>query len=410
MATEECNQLDDDQCSGVKLAAEVHPLTPGQTLADGKYEILNVLGTGATSQVYRARQLDLGRDVALKVYHAECTRSAHHCLTMEQEARQLAACDHNHIVRIFDRGRDGERHYLALELLEGESLATRVARLGALSEAETVAHTLDILSGLSDLHARGIAHRDVKLQNIVVTQARSDDGLSVERAKICDLGLASPFDFSNGVHRIVHGTPEYMAPEQVMGKPVDGRADIYAVGICMFHMLTGSLPFQSDAPVKTAYMHVTHQLPRPRDRGREIMPDLERILMRATAKDPEERYGTTREMTAALSALATPPRVESVRPRRREDHTAPVLFMPTRKLTGQRLGLAAAAGAALAIVSSLFAGGSELTTGASGSCGRLGNTALAEVPQVLASCVGEATSHRSANAPAASAATVLAKQ
>src|SRR6266542_5829697 len=256
----------------------------------GHYAITRKLGQGGMGVVYAARDERLGRSVALKTM-ASPSRDDTARLRFWREARAAASANHPNICQIYEIGEDGGELFIAMELLEGESLADRLRR-GALSVSEALPIALDILAALSELHARGIVHRDLKPSNVFLTR---------HGVKVLDFGLArAELDTSTvmltdltGVG-IVMGTPRYMAPEQVRGEPVDARCDLFAAGAILFEMLTGRPAF--DGRTAAEVLHATLQEQPPALAGSSAVAAVDRVIRRALAKRPADRQPSAEAM------------------------------------------------------------------------------------------------------------------
>jgi serine/threonine protein kinase/Tol biopolymer transport system component len=274
----------------------------------GPYEILASLGRGGMGEVYRARDKRLGREVALKVV---LTRSAGSEARerFEREARTISSLSHPHICPLYDVGREGEVDYLVMELLEGESLAARLAR-GPLPLAQLLRYGIQIAEALDHAHRAGVVHRDLKPANIMLTATG---------AKLLDFGLArlsqSPsriFSQDSAPETVIApltadgmivGTLHYMSPEQLEGKPLDARSDIFALGVLLYEMATGRRPFQGSSPANLIASILTGDPPQIRAAQPDFPPDLERILRTAVEKDPAERWHSAQDMARQLRWL-----------------------------------------------------------------------------------------------------------
>jgi eukaryotic-like serine/threonine-protein kinase len=280
------------------------PLSPGAKL--GPYQIEALLGAGGMGEVYRARDTRLGRDVALKILPETFAQDADRLLRFEQESLAVAALNHPNILAIYDVGHHSNAPFLVTELLEGESLRVVLDR-GALPHRKVIDYGVQITHGLAAAHDKGIVHRDLKPENLFLTR----DG----RVKILDFGLAklaSPKTVepdgatmarSNTAAGVVMGTASYMAPEQVQGKAVDARTDIFALGAVLFEMLSGRRAFQRDTTVETMTAVLKDDPPDflPRQ---PIAPALDRIVRRCLEKNPEERFQSARDLSFALGVLS----------------------------------------------------------------------------------------------------------
>jgi serine/threonine protein kinase/tetratricopeptide (TPR) repeat protein len=273
------------------------PLSPGMRL--GPYEILAPLGAGGMGEVYRAKDTRLGREVAVKVLPKFSADSQEALARFEREARAVAALSHPNIMAIHDFGSEGGVAYSVTELLEGESLRDRLDA-SAIPPRKAIEYVQQIARGLAAAHDRGIAHRDLKPDNVFLTR----DGL----VKILDFGLAreipgseksgSGLQASLTASGTVVGTPGYMSPEQIRGKPVDQRTDLFALGAILYEMLTGQRAFQRGSPVETM-MAVLQEDP-PASGGRPVPPELAAIVSHCMEKNPEDRFQSARDFAFAL--------------------------------------------------------------------------------------------------------------
>lgn len=268
---------------------------------DGRYKVLEAVAEGAMGVVYRAERVKLGRIVAIKILHDELPAELASRKRFEIEAMAMAKLEHPHCAAVLDVGVHDEKPFVVMDFVSGQNLKELIAQ-GPLPIPRAVEIVRQTLSGLAHAHEHDIIHRDIKPANIVLSQKA---GLG-DHVKILDFGLARfNAEASNLTTGIVVGTPSYMAPEQIRGSQIDRRADIYAVGILLFELLTGQKPFLSakDDPVEVCSMH----LKKPPPTLAEALPGtdfgvLEEIVAKALAKKPDDRYATAEEMAAALSA------------------------------------------------------------------------------------------------------------
>ncbi len=294
--------------SAAVIAAAEGDTLLGTTLAD-RYVIVGRVGAGGMGTVYRAEQRGMSREVALKVLRKDLGNDPETAARFHREARMLSQLRHPNTVTVFDFGQTNEGLlYLAMELLEGEMLSTRIKREGPLDVMFSVRAALGVLRSLDEAHARGIVHRDLKPDNIflaTVHGAREDER---EVVKVVDFGIAKIRDGEAGLDALqtqegtVFGTPRYMSPEQAQGKKIDGRSDLYAVGVLLFHMLTGAPPFTDDDAVVVMAHHIktVPQLVRTMVPGRGITERLEQLVAKAVAKDPNARPQTAVEFCDEL--------------------------------------------------------------------------------------------------------------
>jgi Tol biopolymer transport system component/tRNA A-37 threonylcarbamoyl transferase component Bud32 len=258
----------------------------------GKYEIIQEIGRGGMAVVYKARQPSLERHVALKVLPEYFRHDPEFLARFRREARAAAQLNHPNILYVYDVGEEDGVYYIAMEYLDGGSLADRLVA-GSLSIDQIQGILAQVASGLDYAHARGLIHRDIKPGNILFT----DDG----RPKVADFGIARP-TYETGLTRtgVLMGTPEYMAPEQAEGKTLDHRVDLYALGVVVYQMLTGCVPFRRTTP--HAVLHaVIYESPTPPRKVRpELEPAVESVVLKALAKHPDQRFQTGKAFAQAF--------------------------------------------------------------------------------------------------------------
>ncbi len=273
------------------------------TVLSGRYQLEAKLGSGGMSTVYLARDETLDRAVAVKVMHREMSEQADQLERFRQEARAVAKLSHPNVVAVIDAGEDGGHPYIVFEYVEGETLKQRISRIGALDPQEALAYAIEIARGLSVAHARNMVHRDIKPQNVLID--------SEGRAKLTDFGISRQLeqDGMTATGRVL-GTTDYVAPEQAMGHPVDPRSDIYSLGVVLYEMLIGQVPFHADSQVGVAMKHVNEELPDVQARRPEVSAAAALVVERATAKEPAERYQDVGEM---IDDLSTALEVEAAR-------------------------------------------------------------------------------------------------
>jgi eukaryotic-like serine/threonine-protein kinase len=264
------------------------------TLVDGRYRVLRKLGTGGMANVYLAEDQELGRRVAIKVLDERHASDEQFVERFRREAKAAAALSHPNIVSIYDRGETDGTYYIAMEYLEGPSLKELV-RQGTPSIRTAITYTEEILAALRTAHRRGLVHRDIKPHNVLVD--------AEGRLKVTDFGIARSTASQMTEAGSIIGTAQYLSPEQARGAPVDQRSDLYSVGILLYELLTGEVPFKGSTPLEIAMKHLS-EVPRPPSRLRpEIPPNLDRIVLRALAKRPEDRYQSAEEMHADLERV-----------------------------------------------------------------------------------------------------------
>jgi serine/threonine protein kinase len=295
----------------------------GRTLA-GRYHILELIGRGGTADTYRAVDETLGRDVALKIL---IERSEDTNGRLLSEARAMARLAHPRIVAAYDAGKEGDAYFIVMELLRGKPLSSM--RGGELGYKQALGYVAEVLEALDYSSAMGIIHRDVKPSNIMIVD-------NEQHIKLTDFGLArrvSDVTQPTESGQIV-GTISYLAPERFLSKPADVRGDLYSVGVVMYEIFTGTLPFRNnrDDIVSTMYSHV-HDFPvPPREINRNIPEPLESVVMRAIERDPDGRYQTAREFYDDIAALleARPPPHDQAKPQ--------AIYAPPRRPAQRRSG------------------------------------------------------------------------
>jgi eukaryotic-like serine/threonine-protein kinase len=263
---------------------------------DKRYVIKRKLGSGGMADVYLAEDQELGRRVALKLLDDRHASDDQFVERFRREAQSAAGLNHPNIVSIFDRGRAEGTYYIAMEYLDGRTLKELLVRNGPTPIPIAIDYARQILGALSFAHRNGIVHRDIKPHNIIV----GGDG----RLKVTDFGIARSGTSQMTEAGSIVGTAQYLSPEQARGAPVDPRSDLYSLGIVLYEMLTGKVPFTGDTPVEIAMKHLS-QVPEPPSKLRDGIPhDLDAVVMRALAKDPDQRYGSAEEMDADLARVA----------------------------------------------------------------------------------------------------------
>lgn len=326
------------------------------TVLSGRYRLEAKLGSGGMSTVYLARDETLDRPVAVKVMHREISEQPDQLERFRQEARAVAKLTHPNVVSVIDAGEDGGHPYIVFEYVKGETLKQRVARVGPLDIQESIAYAIEVARGLAVAHSRQMVHRDIKPQNVLI----DDEG----RAKLTDFGISRQLE-EDGVTATgrVLGTTDYVAPEQAMGHQVDPRSDVYSLGVVLYEMLVGRVPFQADSQVGVAMKHVNEELPDVQRRRPEISAAVALVVERATAKNPAERYS---EVGGMIDDLETALEVEAARSGSTTGEATSVLEAvppPKRKLSTRArwswaavVGLLLVGGGALAAVQLISSG------------------------------------------------------
>jgi serine/threonine-protein kinase len=263
---------------------------------DGRYRIVRKLGAGGMADVYLAEDQELGRRIAIKILNDRHAHDDQFVERFRREAKNAAGLSHPNIVSIYDRGEFEGNYYIAMEYLDGRTLKELIVRNGPTPVPIAIDYARQILSAVAFAHRNGVVHRDIKPHNIVVGR----DG----RLKVTDFGIARSGASQMTEAGSIIGTAQYLSPEQARGAHVDQRADIYSVGVVLYEMLTGEVPFTGDTPVEIAMKHLSTVPPSPSELNDTVPHDLDAIVLRALAKDPEQRYQSSEEMDADLGRVA----------------------------------------------------------------------------------------------------------
>ena len=265
----------------------------GELIAE-RYELEELVGSGGMSSVYRAHDRLLERNVALKVLHEGLTGEGDHVERFRREARAVAQLSHPNIVTVIDRGEQDARQFIVFEYVPGENLKELVGRTGPLPEREAVRLAFQVARALAFAHGQGLVHRDVKPQNVLLTE----EG----RAKVTDFGIARSLAVAGGLTQTgtVMGTSDYIAPEQARGSHVDELSDVYSLGAVLYELITGEVPFPGDNFVAVAMRHINEPPPSVRERRPDVSPRLDAAVRRAMAKDPGDRFRSMDDFAAEL--------------------------------------------------------------------------------------------------------------
>ncbi len=264
-------------------------------LIDGRYRVLSKLGEGGMADVYLARDETLGRQVAVKVLLPRFADDRQFVERFRREAQAAAGLNHPNIVSVYDRGQVGSTYYIVMEYLRGETLKDFIRRHGRLAPREAIDMALELLAAVQFAHEHHVVHRDIKSQNIMLDEHG--------RAKVTDFGIARAGDSSMTEVGSVLGTAQYLAPEQAKGQPADERSDLYSVGVVLFEMLTGRVPFKGDTAVSVALKHVNELPPEPAALAPDLPPSLNRVVLKALAKNPDRRYNSAAQFASDLRAV-----------------------------------------------------------------------------------------------------------
>ncbi|HEX5309435.1 MAG TPA: Stk1 family PASTA domain-containing Ser/Thr kinase [Solirubrobacteraceae bacterium] len=266
-------------------------IEPG-TVVDGRYRVVSKLGSGGMADVYLAQDTLLGRQVALKLLHHRFASDQEFVERFRREASSAAGLSHPNVVAVFDRGEWDDTYYIAMEYLPGRSLKAVVREHGGLAPCDAIDIVVQILLALRFAHKRGIIHRDIKPHNVIL----DEEG----RAKVTDFGIARAGASDMTMTGSIMGTAQYLSPEQAQGHAVSESSDLYAVGVVLYELLTGRVPFEGESAVTIALKQVSAQPTPPSRLNPEVSPALDAVVMRALAKDPARRFAGADELIAAL--------------------------------------------------------------------------------------------------------------
>jgi eukaryotic-like serine/threonine-protein kinase len=265
-----------------------------ETVVDGRYRVLSRLGSGGMAEVYCAQDLQLGRKVALKILYRRFAEDGEFVERFRREASSAAGLQHQHVVAVYDRGEYDGTYYIAMEYLEGRSLKTIVQQEAPLDPDRAIDLIIQVLRAARFAHRRGIIHRDLKPHNVIVDA----DG----RAKVTDFGIARAGASDMTQTGSIMGTAQYLSPEQAQGHAVSAASDIYSIGIMLYELLTGRVPFEGESAVTIALKQVNERPAPPSAYNPAVTPELEEAVMRALEKDPAHRYPDADAFIAALQA------------------------------------------------------------------------------------------------------------
>ena len=267
-----------------------------QQVIDERYDLIEKLGSGGMADVYLAEDRQLGRKVAIKLLHQRFAEDAEFVERFRREASAAAGLQHPHVVSVYDRGQVGDTYYIAMEYLEGRSLKQIVNDEAPLEPARAIELVTQVLKAARFAHKRGIIHRDLKPHNVIV-----DDE---DRAKVTDFGIARAGASDMTQTGSIMGTAQYLSPEQAQGHPVSAASDLYSVGIILYELLTGVLPFDADSAVAIALKQVSQTPVAPSTHNSAVSPQLDAVVLRALEKDPQHRFTDAGEMIDALADAA----------------------------------------------------------------------------------------------------------
>jgi len=271
----------------------------GLPTLNNRYRLVEPLGSGAVANIYRAEDLTLARQVAIKLLKYEYTRDPAFQRRFVHEAQALAGLDHPSLVRLYDFGVENDQYYMVMELVEGSDLKAYLTRRGALPTHEAIWIALQLAEGLGLAHRAGLVHCDVKPQNVLL---RPD-----LQPKLTDFGIARSTLAGGQADEEPWGTPQYFSPEQARGEALGPASDIYSLGVVLFEMATGHLPFHGKDPRALALQHVSSPPPSPRGLVAGIPAELEAVILRMLAKDPRERFRNGEQAARFLRSLLQDP-------------------------------------------------------------------------------------------------------
>ena len=320
----------------------------GELIA-GRYELEELVGSGGMATVYRAHDRLLERPVALKILHEQFSQDAEALERFGREARAVAQLAHPNIVTVIDRGEDAGRPYIVFEYVGGENLKQLVAREGPLPVPTVIELGLQVARALEAAHGRGVVHRDVKPQNVLL----ADEG----RAKVTDFGIAR----ARGTEGMtltgtIMGTSDYIPPEQARGEAAGEPGDVYSLGVVLFELLTGRLPYEAENAVAVAMRHVNDPVPSVRELRPDVPPRLEALVRRALAKEPRDRFASMSDLVAELEACG---RGDMAPP----SDGAPTMIVPpppTRRRRGRGRGRRIVRALVLTLIALLLVAGAAL--------------------------------------------------
>ena len=300
-------------------------------MLDNRYEILERIGTGGMAIVYKAKCHRLNRLVAIKILKSDLAQNEEFRRRFNAESQAVAQLSHPNIVSVYDVSRGGDMEYIVMELIDGITLKQYMEKRGQLNWRESLHFITQIMRGLSHAHSRGIIHRDIKPQNIMVLRDGS--------VKVADFGIACLADSAQTLTQEALGSVHYISPEQARGDRPDARSDIYSSGVVLYEMLTGRLPFEGESAVAVAIQHLSSIPLAPREINPDIPEQLELICMKAMAPDLEHRYQSADAMIADLEAFRKNPEVEmkfdlsDLRPEENDEPTRTIRTMPSHTVT-----------------------------------------------------------------------------
>jgi serine/threonine protein kinase/Tfp pilus assembly protein PilF len=277
------------------LVTPVPDITRGSILSE-RYEIIEEIGKGGMGKVYKAFDKDIHENIALKIIRPEIASNTQIITRFQNELKMARKIAHRNVCKMYDLGKDGDTKYISMEYVQGEDLKTTIKRMGPLTIGKAIHVASQVCEGLAEAHRIGVVHRDLKPRNIMVDREGN--------ARIMDFGIAASHEVKEITDsRIMLGTPHYMSPEQVSGKSIDQRSDIYSMGIIMFEMVTGQVPFDGDTTISIALKHRSEQPPNPVEINYRIPDEFSQLILKCLEKDKDQRFQSAEEVLFDLRKI-----------------------------------------------------------------------------------------------------------